>query len=194
AVEQASREITAASDARVNTGQLRQLELWESSLPLGRDVAGLTCKYIPRHVGDSVPLVGTGCGSPTGIPFAFTDPGREVVLINPFDPAHDNGTLLVNARSGGGKTFLVNVLVSRCLAHGMQAVVLDRAGHYEFLTRLVPGARHLTIGASSDEHAVNPWDTDDAANPPIEKVAFLVALHALLVGDHRAADDAYGLD
>lgn len=194
AVEQASREIMAASDARVNLGQLRQLELWQSSLPLGRDVAGLTRKYVTRHVGDTVPLVGTSCGSPAGIPFAFTDPGREVALINPFDPAHDNGTLLVNARSGGGKTFLVNILIARFLAHGMQAFVLDRAGHYEFLCKLVPGARHLTIGASTDEHAVNPWDVEDPANPPIEKVAYLVALHALLVGDHRAGEDSYGLD
>ena len=31
----------------------------------------------------------------------------------------------------------------------MQAFVLDRAGHYEFLCQLVPGARHLTIGAST---------------------------------------------
>ncbi|MDP9294730.1 MAG: hypothetical protein M3O90_09975, partial [Actinomycetota bacterium] len=194
AVEQASREIIAASDARVSLGQLRQLELWQSSLPLGRDVARLTRKYITRHVGDTVPLVGTSCGSPQGIPFAFTDPGREVALMNPFDPAHDNGTLLVNARSGGGKTFLVNVLVARFLAHGMQAFVLDRAGHYEFLCALVPGARHLTIGASRDEHAVNPWDVEDPANPPIEKISYLVALHALLVGDHRAGEDSYGLD
>src|SRR3954454_12616018 len=194
AVEQASREIIAASDARVNLGQLRQLELWQSTLPLGRNVARLARKYVTRHVGDTVPLVGTRCGSPRGSPFAFTDPGREVALINPFDSAHDNGTLLVNARSGGGKTFLVNVLIARCLAHGMQACVLDRAGHYEFLCRLVPGARHLTIGASRDEHAVNPWDTEDPTNPPLEKIAYLVALHALLVGDHRDRDDAYGLD
>src|SRR5215207_2553670 len=194
AVEQASRESIAASDARVSQGQLRQLELWQSTLPLGRDVARLTRKYVTRHVGDTVPLVGTSCGSPTGIPFAFTDPGREVALINPFDPAHDNGTLLVNARSGGGKTFLVNVLLARFLAHGMQAFVLDRAGHYEFLCRLIPGARHLTIGSSSDEHAVNPWDVEEPASPPIEKIAYLVALHALLVGDHRAGEDSYGLD
>ena len=76
----------------------------------------------------------------------------------------------------------------------MQAFVLDRAGHYEFLCKLIPGARHLTIGASTDEHAVNPWDVEDPANPPIEKIAYLVALHALLVGDHRAGEDAYGLD
>ena len=53
AVEQASRQLTAASDARVNQGQLRQPELWQSSLPLGRDIARLTRKYVTRNVGDS---------------------------------------------------------------------------------------------------------------------------------------------
>jgi hypothetical protein len=195
AVELATRQLTGASDAKVHRAQLYRLwEVWESSLPLGRDVARLTHTYFTRHVGDTVPLVGTSCGSPLGIPFAFTDPGREVVHINPFDPAHDNGTLLVNAKSGGGKTFLVNVLIARCLAHGMQVFVIDRAGHYEFLCLLVPGARHVTIGASADEHTVNPWDVADPANPPIEKIAYLVGLHALLVGDHRAGEDSYGLD
>jgi TraG P-loop domain len=194
AVEQASRQLTAASDARVNQGQLRQPELWQSSLPLGRDVARLTRKYVTRHVGDTLPLVGTRCGSPTGIPFAFTEPGRTVELLNPFDPAHDNGTLLVNSKGGGGKTFAVNVVLARCLAHGMRGYVLDRAGHYSFLCSLIPGARHLTIGGSQDEHAVNPWDLPDPARPPAEKVTYLVGLHALLVGDHRAGDDSYGLD
>ncbi len=191
--EQAAREITTNSDARVNQGQLRQPRLWQSSLPLGRDVAGMTQPYVTRNVGDTVPLVGTHCGSPDGVPFAFTDPGRELVLIDPFDPAHDNGTLLVNARSGGGKTFAVNVLLARFLAQGMQAFVIDRAGHYEFLTSLIPGAEHLLIGGSAEEHSVNPWDTPDSAHPPIEKVDFLIGLHALLVGDHRSGDDSYGL-
>jgi hypothetical protein len=194
AVEQASRQLTGASDARVNSGQLRQPELWQSSLPLGRDMARLTRKYVTRHVGDSLPLVGTRCGSPTGIPFAFTEPGRTVELLNPFDPAHDNGTMLVNAKGGGGKTFAVNVILARCLAHGMRGYVLDRAGHYAFLCSLIPGALHLTIGASESEHAVNPWDVADHAKPPAEKVTYLVGLHALLVGDHRAGDDSYGLD
>lgn len=186
AAEQAAREITTASDARVNPGQLRQRELWQSSLPLGRDTARLTRKYVTRHVGDTIPLVGTGCGSPAGVPFAFTEPGRTLELLGPFDPAHDNATMLVSARSGGGKTFAVNVILARLLAHGMRAFVIDRAGHYQQLCQLVPGARHLTIGSDTDEHAVNPWDTTDPARAPIEKVTYLVALHSLLIGDERA--------
>jgi len=192
--EQAARQITTSSDARVNQGQLRQPELWQSSLPLGRDEARHTRKYVTRHVGDTVPLVGTSCGSPTGIPFAWTEPGRTLELLNPFDSAHDNGTLLVNGKGGGGKTFATALLAARCIAHGMDGYVFDRAGHYEFLCSLIPGARHLTIGASADEHAVNPWDVPDPARPPREKVTFLLGLHALLVGDHRAGEDSYGLD
>ena len=41
------------------------------------------------------PLVGTGCGSPTGIPFAFADPGRTVEMLNPYDEEHANHTLVI---------------------------------------------------------------------------------------------------
>lgn len=194
AVEQVSRDITTASDARVNNGQLRQPELWLASLPLGRDVAAKTRKYVTRNVGDTIPLVGTSCGSPNGVPWAFTDPGRTVEYINPFDPAHDTGLMVSNCKSGAGKTFSVIVLLARMIALGLRAFVIDRAGHYEFLCHLIPGAHHLSIGSSADEHAVNPWDTPDPAHVPIEKVAFLVGLHALLVGDQRPDDESYGLN
>jgi hypothetical protein len=194
AVDAASREITAASDAKVHRGEFLQGELWQSSLPLGRDLARRTRKYVTRHVGDTIPLVGTSCGSRSGIPFAFAEPGRTVERINPFDPAHDNATLLVAAKSGGGKTHAVNVLLARLLARGAQGFVLDRAGHYEFLTRLVPGARHVALGGDLGDHAINPWDVPDLlAGPSIEKLQFLVGLHALLIGEHDAGDDSYGL-
>ncbi len=183
AVDFCADQIQSSSDCRVSRGEFQQRALWLSTLPLGRDVAARRRKYATRNVGDTVPLVGTACGSPTGIPFAFADPGRTLELLNPYDRAHANQTLLINGRSGSGKTMAANVIMSRCIAHGARGFVLDRAGHYGVLCDLVEGARQVDIGSDGSRFAVNPWDVEDVAAVKPEKVAFLLALHDVIMGD-----------
>ncbi len=184
AVDFCSEALSSTSDAAVNRGAHHQRRLWPSTLPLGRDAAGYTRTYATQNVGDCVPLAGTGCGSPSGVPFAFASPGRTLERLNPADRAHDNQTLLVAGKSGSGKTMMVNTLIARCIALGVGPVfAIDRAGHYSVLTRLVHGARHLDIGSDSSEWAINPWDTPEQATVPREKVAYLVALHSTMMGD-----------
>lgn len=182
AVDYCAERIETASDCKVSRGAFEQEELFQTSLPLGRDVAMRTRRYVTRNVGDTVPLVGTSCGSPNGIPFAFSDPGRGVELLNPFDRAHPNHTLVMSGTSGKGKTMAANVIAARMLAHGARGFILDRAGHYHTLVRQVHGARHIDIGADDSEWAINPWDTPDPGSVPLEKIAFLVSLHAVMVG------------
>ena len=86
AVDYCAERIEAASDCKVSRGTFEQEDLFETSLPLGRDVAMRTRRYATRNVGDTVPLVGTSCGSPTGIPFAFSDPGRTLERLQPVRP------------------------------------------------------------------------------------------------------------
>ena len=76
-----------------------------------------------------------------------------------------------------------NVILARAIAHGARAFVLDRAGHYELLTRLVDGAQQIVLGADDSPYAVNPWDVPDPREVSREKIAFLISLHALLMGD-----------
>jgi hypothetical protein len=183
AVDYCADQIESMSDCRVNRGEFQQFELWPSTLPLGRDVAGRTRRYATRNVGDTVPLVGTGCGSPSGIPFAFSDPGRTLEHLDPYDRTHSNYTMLINGRSGSGKTMTANVIVSRCVAQGARGFVLDRAGHYDVLTHLVAGAQHVEIGADNSPFGINPWDVPDPADVSLEKIAFLVSLHGVMMGE-----------
>ncbi|HET6507064.1 MAG TPA: hypothetical protein VFG42_09755 [Baekduia sp.] len=183
AVDYCVDQIESASDCRVSRGEFQQYELWQSTLPLGRDVASRTRRYATRNVGDTIPLIGTSCGSPTGIPFAFSDPGRTLELLNPYDRTHSNYTMLVNGRSGSGKTMAANIMISRCIAHGARAFVIDRAGHYGVLTALVAGARQIEIGADDSPYAINPWDVPDPGDVSLEKIAFLVSLHGVMMGD-----------
>jgi hypothetical protein len=176
--------LSSTSDVAVNRGAHHQQRLWPSTLPLARDVAGYSRPYATRNVGDCVPLAGTNCGSPEGIPFAFSSPGRTLELLNPIDRVHENHSLVIAGKSGVGKTLLTLLIMARCLAHGIGRVfVIDRARHYILLARLVPGAAHLDIGSDDSTSAINPWDTPDQAIVPRAKVAFLVALHGSMMGD-----------
>jgi len=184
AVDFCVEQLSSTSDVAVNRGAHHQKRLWPSTLPLGRDVARYTCTYATRNVGDCVPLAGTSCGSPVGVPFAFSSPGRTLELLNPTDRVHDNQSLVIVGKSGAGKTMMTNTIMARCLALGIGRVfVIDRAGHYSILTKLVHGARHLDIGSDDSPWAINAWDTPSQAAPPREKVAYLVALHASMMGD-----------
>jgi hypothetical protein len=187
----AGREVTMACDARIGHGLFAQGALWRSTLPLGRDVARRRRKYVSRNVGDTFPLCGTSCGSPEGIPLGYALPGRTLERLDPFDPAHPNHLLLVNGMSGAGKTMAAIILLIRALAQGASGFIIDRAGHFDFLCRLIPGAASLEVGG--DAHAINSWDVDDPARVGAEKIDYLLALHALLLGEHHAGRDSYGL-
>ena len=182
AVDFCAEAIESAADCKVGRGEFHQRALWTSSLPLGRDTFARRRKYPTDNTADMIPLVGTTCGSPTGVPFAFADPGRTVELLNPYDEEHFNHTMLVAGRSGSGKTMTANVLLSRCLALGARAFVIDRAGHYATLTRLIDGAQQIEIGADDSPYALNPWDIPDPAKVSRKKLAFLLALHQLIMG------------
>jgi len=83
------------------------------------------------------------------------------------------------------------ILLIRALAQGATGWIIDRAGHFDFLCSLIPGAASLEIGG--DAHAINSWDVDDPARVGAEKIDYLLALHALLLGEHHAGRDSYGL-
>ena len=186
-----AREVSTTSDARAQPGPFAQRALWRSTLPLGHDAARRTRKYISANVGDSVPLTGNRCGSPDGIPLGYALPGRTLERLDPFDERHPNHLLLINGMSGAGKTMSAIILLARAIAHGASGFIIDRAGHFAYLASLIPGSVSVQIGA--DGHAINAWDVSDPSQPGTEKIDYLLALHALLLGEHNPARDSYGL-
>jgi type IV secretory pathway VirB4 component len=189
--ERSARELTMASDARTAPGTFAQRALWRSTLPLGLDIARRTRKYVSANVADSFPLIGGSCGSPDGIPLGYALPGRTLERLDPFDPAHPNHLLLINGMSGAGKTMAAIILLARAISRGASGFIIDRAGHFDYLVSLLPGASIAQIGGEA--HAINSWDVEDPALVSAEKVDYLLALHALLLGEHHAGRDSYGL-
>jgi hypothetical protein len=178
-LRQLGRELLSSTDARLNDGRFAQAQMWQATLPLGHDPLRRGRRYLTLNAADTIPLVGCACGSPesdTWIPLGFSHPGRTLDGIDPYDPEHPNHLLTISAQSGGGKTMATNIILSRILSKGATGAVIDRAGHYEFLSSLLPDAASVRIGSGD---TLNPWD-GDGSDP--EQIAFLLALHDLLLG------------
>ncbi|MGH2942060.1 MAG: hypothetical protein ACRDLN_04710, partial [Solirubrobacteraceae bacterium] len=137
ASERAVAALRDAADADAKFGGFMQKDLWLSTLPLGRDVARRTKKYVSRHVGDTIPLVGPSCGSPSGMPFFFAEGVHTLENFNPWDRTFINGLMLANGLQGSGKTMFGIVTAARLLPYGPTITVLDRSGHWELLTKLL---------------------------------------------------------
>jgi hypothetical protein len=188
ASERAIAAVRDETDANATAGGFIQKGLWQSTLPLGRDVAQRTRRYVTRHAGHTVPLVGPSCGSPGGFPFAFAAGVRSIENLDPWDRMIPNGLMVINGRQGSGKTMAGITIAARLLPLGVNVTVLDRSNHWEMLTRLVPGAAHLSIGAPDAEATICPWDVDDPSrSPPDDKITFLRDLHELLIGNRRGS-------
>jgi len=186
------RELLARTDARLHLPLFAQLDCWRSTWPLGIDPLGIRRRYASRNLADTTPLIAARCGSPGGEPLGWARPGRTLERLDPFDPAHENHLMIVAGKSGGGKTMATNLILARILAQGAQGGVIDRAGHYEFLAALIPGAAVVNLGAES-EHAINPWDADDVRRLSPEKLEYLLALHSFFLGRPQP-DGTYDLE
>jgi len=191
-----ARDFESYTDARLYTGRFLAEPSWVSTLPLATDRLGATRRFAQRNVGDCLPLHSLSASSPGGVPLGYALPGSTLERVDPFDPAYRTHVALITGASGSGKTVATNALLARNLARGATGYIIDRsstehaaaggtrhAGHYEQLAALIPGARVIHYGAGQQRAIINPWDTPDPAHVSAGKVEFLVALHALLIGD-----------
>lgn len=192
------REFTSLTDATLRPSIGFARGTWASTLPLGIDRLGATRRYAARNVADVVPLIGTRCGTPGGVPVGFAAPGRTLELLDPYDSKFTTSVGVITGLSGRGKTLTSSRLIKSWIARGGTVRIIDRSsvddqaagaargmGHYEPLASLIPGAQIVRMGAKGGP-VICPWDVADAAAVPATKLSFLGAIHSLLIGQRSA--------
>ena len=101
--------------------------------------------------------------------------------------------MVIAGKSGGGKTMATNLILARILAQGAAGGVIDRAGHYEFLATLIPGA---TVRQPRHPHRTGDQPVGrrgPRAELAPEKLEYLLALHCFFLG-RPPPDGTYDLE
>lgn len=163
---------------------LYQDVVWQATLPLARNPAGMTYRTVTTNLADTLPFLHHRAGTRGGVLIGFSHPGHEVVTLDMYDPALDNSNLTCLGISGSGKTMFAQSFALKHIARGGRVIVLDRStGHWDDLVAAVPGAVVHRVLLDSG-FRINPWELPRHAGEPSQtKIEYLLDLHTLLVGE-----------
>jgi type IV secretory pathway VirB4 component len=114
-------------------------------------------------------------------------PSRQMVPFSPFDPSLGDANMLIMAKSGGGKTFMAQLLLLMLGRTGTEISILERGDSYRPLVELM-GGRVIEVNLDGNE-TLNPWDLPvGEKSPSKEKIAFLKNLTRHMIGDAPGSD------
>ncbi len=200
-VRQTCSDFHTLTNAKVVRGRNLAKPGLISTLPIGTDRLRALRRYGQRNIADCVALTSSRCGCPAGLILGTADPGGTLERLDPYDRQFATTLTLVVGRGGGGKTVTTILLAARFASQGGRIYITDRSatpddrgdthgtGHYDTLLSLVPGSKRVQLGTPHGA-VICPWDVPSLDSVPDQKVEFLLALHALLIGE---AHDAEGM-
>ncbi len=178
--------ITRMNGARAIPETLAQKRLFFGTLPGMAETTKREHECLTLHAADLMPveMPWQGLESPA---ILFETPSRQMVAFSPFDPTLGDSNLLIMAKSGGGKTFMAQLLLLMLGRINVRVSILERGDSYRALIELM-GGRIIEVNLDGNE-TLNPWDLPPgAAAPSKEKIAFLKNLTRHMIGDSPASD------
>jgi type IV secretory pathway VirB4 component len=166
---------------------LAKRRLFFSSLPGMADADKRDQDLLTSNAADLVPVEMPWRGTPRSPLFLLETPYRQLIPFSLFDPGLSDANMLVMAKSGGGKTFMVQQFLLMAARDNPLISIIERGDSYRPLVELM-GGRMITMSLDADE-TLNPWDlAENEKEPSKDQVAFLKNLTRHMLGEGRAED------
>jgi type IV secretion system protein TrbE len=179
--------IARMNGARGIPETLAQKRFFFSSLPGLGEVNKRELDVLTLHAADLLPIETPWKGTPTSPLMLFETPYRQLIPFSPFDSSLGDANLLIMAKTGGGKTFLAQLMLLMMARSRPLVSILERGDSYSPLVELM-GGRVINVHLDGRE-TLNPWDLPDGETVPSnEKTAFLKNLTRHMLGESHGSD------
>jgi type IV secretory pathway VirB4 component len=181
--------IARMNGARGIPETLAQKRLFFSGLPGLAEENKREIEVLTLHAADLLPVETPWHGHRHSPLMMFETPYRQLIPFSPFDSSLADANLLIMAKSGGGKTFLAQLMLLMVARANARISILERGDSYEPLVALL-GGRVINVDLDCNE-TLNPWDLPPGeTEPKNEKIAFLKNLTLHMVGKSPNSDVA----
>ena len=179
--------VARMNGAKAITETLAKRRLFFSSLPGMADADKREQDMLTTNAADLLPVEAPWQGTPRSPLFLLETPYRQLIPFSPFDPSFSDANVLIMAKSGGGKTFMVQQLLSMASRANPLVSIIERGDSYRPLVELM-GGRMITMSLDTDQ-TINPWDLPQGEKQPAkDQVAFLKNLTRHMLGENPAED------
>ncbi|MDX6402632.1 MAG: type secretion system protein TrbE, partial [Blastocatellia bacterium] len=148
--------IARMNGAKAVAETLAKRRLFFSSLPGMADADKRDQDLLTSNAADLVPVEMPWRGTPRSPLFLLETPYRQLIPFSLFDPGLSDANMLVMAKSGGGKTFMVQQFLLMAARDNPLISIIERGDSYRPLVELM-GGRMITMSLDTDQ-TLNPWD------------------------------------
>jgi type IV secretion system protein TrbE len=179
--------IARMNGAKAVAETLAKRRLFFCSLPAMGDPDRRDQDLLTTNAADLLPVELPWQGTPRSPLFLLETPYRQLIPFSPFDPSLSDANILFMAKSGGGKTFMVQQFLLMAARDNPLISIIERGDSYRPLVELM-GGRVITMSLDSDQ-TINPWDLPQGQREPAkDQVAFLKNLTRHMLGKSGAQD------
>jgi type IV secretory pathway VirB4 component len=179
--------IARMNGAKAVAETLAKRRLFFNSLPAMGEADKRDQDLLTTNAADLLPVEMPWQGTPRSPLFLLETPYRQLIPFSLFDPSLSDANMLVMAKSGGGKTFMVQQFLLMAARDNPLISIIERGDSYRPLVDLM-GGRMVAMSLDSDQ-TINPWDlTEGQREPGKDQVAFLKNLTRHMLGDSGGQD------
>jgi conjugal transfer ATP-binding protein TraC len=144
----------------VHPASLQMEDGFLSSLPLGLDGLYLPHNMDTTSLATTFPFTSSSLTSNEGILYGINVHNDSLIIFDRF--GQENANMVVFAKSGSGKSYLVKLEALRSLMLGTEVIVIDPEREYEKLCQAV-GGNYINFAPTSPVK-INPFDLSQVSD------------------------------
>ena len=172
------------------TASLQVEDGFKTTLPTGLDKLKMNRNMDTTSLATTFPFTSSELTANEGLMYGINEHNDSLVVFDRF--TLENANMVVFAKSGSGKSYLVKLEILRSLLFDTEVIVIDPEDEYRKLSDAI-GGTYIDFSFSSPSR-INPFELPVVSEPDENELAMkIISLHSLLkimVGDMNPSEEA----
>lgn len=172
------------------TASLQIEDGFKTTLPTGLDKLKLNRNMDTTSLATTFPFTSSELTANEGLMYGINEHNDSLVVFDRF--TLENANMVVFAKSGSGKSYMVKLEILRSLLFDTEVIVIDPEDEYRKLSDAI-GGTYIDFSFSSPNR-INPFELPQMKEPDENELAMkIISLHSLLkimVGDMNPQEEA----